>query len=106
MAIAQLTPDNEAILAEFFFSAPPARVFEANSDPKQHAQWWGQKGVFRTLDSTSDFRVGGKWSIDGVGPTGTPFHMEGKYLEVDPPRLLVQSRVADFVGDFETLVRW
>src|SRR6266536_2195970 len=106
MATAQLTPDNDAILAEVFIAAPPARVFAALSDPKQLAQWWGQKGVFRASDSTCDFRVGGKWSIDGVGPTGTPFHMEGRYLEVDPPRLLVQSRVADFVGEFETVVRW
>ena len=53
-----------------------------------------------------DLRVGGKWSINGVGPNGTAFHMEGKYLEVDPPRRLVQTRKADFVGEFETVVRW
>jgi len=106
MATAQLTPDNDTILAEVFIAAPPARVFEAITDPKQLTQWWGQKGVFKVLDSNYDLRPGGKWSYDGVGPNGAPFHMEGEYLEVDPPRLLVQTRRADFVGEFETIVRW
>lgn len=98
MATAQLTPDNAAVVVKLFIAAPPARVFQAITDPKQLIQWWGQKGVFRATDSKSDFRVGGKWSIEGIGPNGGPFHMEGEYLEVDPPRLLVQSRRADFVG--------
>jgi hypothetical protein len=58
------------------------------------------------VDSHYDLRPGGKWSYEGVGPNNTPFHMEGKYLEVDPPRLLVQTRMADWVGEFETVVRW
>jgi len=32
--------------------------------------------------------------------------MEGEYLEVDPPRLLVQTRRAAWVGEFQTIVRW
>jgi len=106
MATAQLTPENDAILAEVFIAAPPARVFEAIADPKQRDQWWGQKNVFHVRESKSDLRPGGKWSSDGVGPNGTPFHMEGEYVEVDPPRLLVQTRRADWVGQFETVVRW
>jgi uncharacterized protein YndB with AHSA1/START domain len=106
MATAQLTPDNDAILAEVFIAAPPARVFEAIADPKQRAQWWGQKGTFQVTESVSDLRVGGKWSYAGTGPNGAPFHMEGEYVEVDPPRLLVQTRRADFVGGFQTIVRW
>lgn len=106
MATAQLTTDNDAILAEVFIAAPPARVFEAIADPKQLVQWWGKKGVFRVVDSKYDLRPGGKWSYDGLGPNETPFHMQGEYLEVDPPRLLVQTRVADWVGEFETVVRW
>jgi len=106
MATVQLTPDNDAILAEVFIAAPPARVFEAIADPNQRDQWWGQKNVFHVLESKSDLRPGGKWSSDGVGPNGAPFHVEGEYVEIDPPRLLVQTRRADFVGEFETVVRW
>jgi len=106
MATAQITPDQDAILAEIFIAAPPARVFEAIADVNQRAQWWGMKCVFHVSGSTSDLRPGGKWSHDGVGPTGQKFHMEGEYLEVEPPRLLVHTRQADFVGTFNTIVRW
>lgn len=106
MATAHLTPDNDAIVAEVFIAAPPARVFEAIADPKQLTQWWGKKGVFRVLESKYDLRPGGKWSYEGLGPNDGPFHMEGEYLEVDPPRLLVQTRRADWVGEFETIVRY
>lgn len=115
MATAVLTPDNDAVLAEVFIAAPPARVFDAITDPKQRAQWWGVKSTippiagvnpFRVTDGTSELRVGGKWTNEGVTGDGRKFHMEGKYLEIDPPRLLVHTRVADFVGDFETIVRW
>lgn len=106
MATASITTDNDAILAEVFIAAPPARVFEAIADAKQRAQWWGQRGTFHVSESTSDLRVGGTWTNEGVGPAGQKFHMEGKYLEIDPPRLLVHTRTADFVGDFETIVRW
>jgi uncharacterized protein YndB with AHSA1/START domain len=115
MATAILTADNDAIEAEIFIAAPPARVFKAIVDPKQRAQWWGVKssappkaGVnpFRVVDATSDLRVGGKWTNEGVTGDGHKFHMEGEYLEINPPRLLVHTRTADFVGLFETVVRW
>jgi uncharacterized protein YndB with AHSA1/START domain len=106
MATAQITPDNDTILAEVFIAAPPDRVFEAIADPRQLTQWWGQKGTFRVVETKFDLRVGGKWSYEGLGPSDTRFHMEGEYIEIDRPRLLVQTRRADWVGDFETVVRW
>jgi uncharacterized protein YndB with AHSA1/START domain len=118
MATATITPDQDTIVAEVFIAAPPARVFDAITDPKQRARWWGiepssnsepqagsQKVMpFRVTEAKSDLRVGGEWSNDGVWG-GTPFRLEGKYLEIDPPRLLVHTRYADFVG-FDTVVRW
>ena len=61
---------------------------------------------FRVTDAGSDLRVGGKWWNDGVREDGGRFRLEGEYLEIDPPRLLVHTRFADFVGNFETIVRW
>jgi uncharacterized protein YndB with AHSA1/START domain len=106
MATAQLTPDNDAILAEVFITAPPARVFEAISDPRQRAQWWGLKGLFRVTDTQSDLRLGGKWFDIGFTDDGRPFRVEGEYLEIDPPRLLVYTRIANFAANIETVVRW
>jgi uncharacterized protein YndB with AHSA1/START domain len=115
MATASITPDNDAIVAEVFIAAPPARVFEAIADPKQRAQWWRMNATnpptpgvtpFRVVDASSDLRVGGKWTNEGVTGDGHKFHLEGEYLEIDPPRLLVHTRTADFVGNFGTVVRW
>lgn len=91
MATAQITPDNDIVTVEILVAAPPARVFEAITDPKQTAQWWGQKGQYKVTEATSDVRLGGEWSTTGVGDDGTKFTVKGEYLEVDPPRLLVHT---------------
>jgi uncharacterized protein YndB with AHSA1/START domain len=36
MATASITPDQDAVTAEIFVAAPPERVFQAITDPKQH----------------------------------------------------------------------
>jgi uncharacterized protein YndB with AHSA1/START domain len=106
MATAQITPDNDAVLAEVLVAAPPARVFEAITDPRQTAQWWGQKGMYRIIESQGDVRPGGKWSTRGRGDDGTEFTVHGEYLEIDPPRLLVHTWNPSFSNIRETVVRW
>src|ERR1700688_4902590 len=103
MTTATLTTDNDVVLAEIFIAAPPARVFEAITDRKQRAQWWGMKGLFRVTDSYSDLRSGGKWYEVGSTDDGRLFRLKGEYLEIDPPRLLVHTRVANF-ADIPTVV--
>ncbi len=44
MATTKLTPDLDAIIGEVFIAAPPARVFQAITDPEQVPRWWGQQG--------------------------------------------------------------
>jgi uncharacterized protein YndB with AHSA1/START domain len=53
-----------------------------------------------------DVRPGGKWRSDGVGADGKAFWVEGEYLEVDPPRLLVHTWVGSYTGPLKTVVRW
>jgi uncharacterized protein YndB with AHSA1/START domain len=106
MATATITPDQSAIDAEIFIAAPPERVFQAITDPKQLTQWWGQQGLYRVTESKVDLRPGGKWSSAGVGADGQQFIVEGEYLEVDPPRLLVQTWSSSYMGDVRTTVRW
>jgi uncharacterized protein YndB with AHSA1/START domain len=106
MATATITPDQDAVLAEVFIAAPPARVFQAISDPAQMPLWWGQSSMYHLTKSTMDVRVGGKWRSDGVGKDGLPFHVEGEYLEVDPPRLLVHTWIGSYSGPLKTIVRW
>lgn len=106
MATAHITPDNDSVVVEIFVAAPPARVFEAISDPKQSAQWWGQKGMYRITEAKSDVRPGGKWLSSGMGDDGTKFTVQGEYLEVDQPRLLVHTWNPSYSNLQETVVRW
>ena len=91
MATATITPDQNAVIADIFIAAPPARVFQAISDPAQLPKWWGQSGLYHVVKSTMDVRPGGKWRSDGIGADGKEFYVEGEYLEVVPPRLLVHT---------------
>src|SRR5271154_2143603 len=106
MATTAITPDQNTIVGEIFIAAPPARVFQAITDPEQMPLWWGARGLYRITEWKADLRVGGKWSSDGVGADGKPFRVEGEYLEVDPPRLLVHTWIANWSGNRETVVRW
>jgi len=105
MATATITPDQNAVIAEIFIAAPPARVFQAISDPSQLPRWWGQDGLYHVTKSTMDVRPGGKWRSDGVGADGKSFYVEGEYLEVDPPRVLVHTWVGSY-DPTKTVVRW
>lgn len=105
MATATLTPDQNAVIAEIFIAAPPARVFQAISDPEQLPKWWGQDGLYRVTKSTADIRPGGKWRSDGVGADGKTFYVEGEYLEVDPPRKLVHTWIGSY-DPTRTVVYW
>ncbi len=105
MATATITPDQNTVLAEIFIAAPPARVFQAISDPAQLPKWWGQTGLYHVTKSTMDVRPGGKWRSDGIGADGKAFYVEGEYLEVDPPRLLVHTWIGSYSPE-KTVVRW
>jgi uncharacterized protein YndB with AHSA1/START domain len=106
MATASVLPDQNTVVAEIFIAAPPARVFEAITDPSQTSQWWGQKGMYRVTEAKADLRPGGKWSSVGVGADGKSFRVDGEYLEIDPPRLLVHTWVGSYSGSLKTVVRW
>ncbi len=106
MGKSKTTPDADTIVSEIHIAAPPERVFQALVDPRQVVQWWGQIGVFRCTEFQCDLRVGGKWRTIGIDGQGHNFEISGEYLEVDPPRLLVQSWVATWTGRIQTTVRW
>jgi uncharacterized protein YndB with AHSA1/START domain len=106
MATVAVTPDQDTIEAEIFVAAPPERVFEALTDPSQMPRWWGQQGLYRITECTADLRPGGKWSSVGVGADGTSFRVDGEYLEVDPPRRLVQTWIPSYAAQLKTVVHW
>ena len=106
MATAANISDENSIVVEILIAAPPERVFQAIADPGEWRQWWGQRGLYRTTETHSDLRPGGKWWSVGIGADGTHFRVEGEYLEVIPPRLLVHTWLASWTHPLETVVRW
>ena len=105
MATAQISPDVNTLELEIFIAAPPERVFEALTDPKQMSQWWGEKGLYRITVVQADLRVGGKWLSSGVAADGKPFSVDGEYIEIDRPRLLVYTWNPSFAHTLKTVVR-
>ena len=106
MATAQIVQGNDTVEVEIFIAAPPARVFQAISDPSQTSQWWGEKGLYRLTKSEADVRVGSTWLSSGVGADGKEFSVSGKYLKIEPPRLLVHTWNPSYRQLPETVVRW
>jgi uncharacterized protein YndB with AHSA1/START domain len=100
-----ISADQDAIVSEIEIAVPAERVYQALVDPEQVLKWWGQAGVYRCTEFEADVRRGGKWRSTGIGPNGR-FEITGKYLEVSPPSLLVQTWIASWTGDAETVVRW
>ena len=70
--------------------APPERVFEALTDARELADWWGGDES-RVVDSEADPRPGGAWQVRTVGPDGTEQTFGGEYRIVDPPHHLEQT---------------
>jgi uncharacterized protein YndB with AHSA1/START domain len=77
------------IVASVELAATPERVFQALAS-SEIVDWWVNPGVFDTREWTGDVKVGGQWRASGIA-RGKPYALEGKFLEVDPPRRLVQT---------------
>lgn len=64
------------------------RVWKAMTEPEHQNRWWGPDG-FRNENVTMDFRVGGAWTFEMVGPEGTRYPNHAVFKEITPPSRLV-----------------
>lgn len=78
----------QSIITTREFDAPRELVFEAFSDPKHLAQWWGPTG-FTTTTHSFDMRPGGTWRFVMHGPDGRDYQNLITYDEVVKPEKLV-----------------
>jgi uncharacterized protein YndB with AHSA1/START domain/uncharacterized protein YciI len=93
------------VLARIEIAAPPERVFRAIST-EELATWWGSDTEYRTTKHTVDLRPGGAYRSDGIGRDGTPFHVSGTIVEVEPPKRLVQTWEPSWQPGAPTTVTW
>lgn len=70
-----------AIYINRILKAPVKMVWDAWTDPKQTALWWGPRGFTITTHS-KDLRVGGTWDYTMHGPDGKDWPNLTKYHEV------------------------
>jgi len=75
------------------FDAPRALVWQAWTDPKMMAQWFGPRH-FTNPVCELDVRKGGSLRIVMRGPDGNDYPMTGVFREVVKPERLVFSSVA------------
>jgi uncharacterized protein YndB with AHSA1/START domain len=100
------TRTSDTIIEEITIKAPADRIFEALTNPEECIKWWGSAGRFQTTHMESDLRPGGRRMMRGVGMGGKSFSVTGVYREIERPRLLVFTWVADWQGDAsESVVR-
>lgn len=80
-------PSNEIKIVRIY-DAPVKIVWDAWTDSKQAAKWWGPRGFTITTHS-KDLRAGGSWDYTMHGPDGTDWPNTTKYLEVEKYSKLV-----------------
>jgi uncharacterized protein YndB with AHSA1/START domain len=76
------------------YDAPVQAVWDAWTDPKQVAQWWGPRG-FTITTHHKDLRPGGTWKYTMHGPDGVDYPNTTQYFEVEPCAKLVYDHGAN-----------
>jgi uncharacterized protein YndB with AHSA1/START domain len=84
---------NREVIITRTFDAPRELVWQAWTDPKHMAQWWGPK-EFTNPVCELDVRPGGAIRIDMTGPDGVVYPLTGVFHEVIPPERLVMTTSA------------
>ena len=112
MAKAIITSDRDTVTSEIEIAAPPERVFQALTTADELAQWFTNPGCpvkFWEMDTRRGGHYGyatknGNVVVNGIDE----FECHGEILEIDPPRLLVYTWIANWHNnkDLRTVVRW
>ena len=82
------TPTDREIRIERIFNAPRERVWQAMTDPKLIAQWWGRGN--KLVVERFEPQRGGHWRFVEHAPDGVN-GFEGRFREVTPPERVVQT---------------
>ncbi len=72
------TTDDKTLTLSRTFDAPISLVWEAWTNAKHIAQWWGPKGM-ETKIIRHEFKMGGSWEYAMTMPDGNAFIADGVY---------------------------
>ncbi len=90
MEFVRTEPGDDPIVVEGYFAAPPARVFEAWTDPNIVVKWFG-RAPNSLHSATIDLRPGGAWKFLKSKDDDKSIGFEGQYLDIQPGEKLVFS---------------
>ena len=82
-----------AIVTTRVFEARRERVFEAWTDPKHMARWWGPDGFTITIHEM-DVRPGGVWRFVMHGPDGVDYQNKIIFVEIVKPERLAYHHIS------------
>ncbi len=82
-SVPSATADREIVISRTI-DAPRELVFEAFTEVRHLAQWWGPEG-FTTTTRSFEFRVGGVWDFVMHGPDGTDYPEWISWTAITPP---------------------
>ena len=109
---AVVTPDQDAVVSEIDIAAPAERIFQALTKSDELSRWFTSPecpSKFWKMDA----RLGGQYHYATEKGTVvvnnvSEFECRGEIVEIDPPRLLVYTWIANWHDDTSrrTVVRW
>lgn len=76
------------IVTERIFDHPREIIFNAWTDPRLLAQWWGPKGFTNTFN-TFELKPGGIWDFVMHGPDGAAYHNQSVFAEIIKPERII-----------------
>ena len=96
--------DREIVISRVI-SASCDVVFEAFTEVRHLARWWGPEG-FTTTTRAFEFRVGGEWDFVMHGPDGTDYQEWITWREIVPPEriALLHGESRDDPNAFESVL--
>lgn len=82
---------HDTFVIERSYEASLERVYQAWSDPKAKAQWFGGAAEVEQSDYELDFRVGGREWISGGPPEGPLYTYEAIIRDIVPNERIVHT---------------
>ena len=95
--------DDEVVITRTF-AAPAALVFEALTTPELVRRWWAPRSRGTIVSVEIDRRVGGAWRYVMRTHDGHEVGFSGRFLEIDAPTRIVNTKVFDPFPDLPATV--